>query len=135
MELELIDTQTKVGPYRADLLCRDTNTDSYVAIENQLERADHLHLGQLMTYAAGLDTVNIIWVAQKFNEEHRAALDWLNRITYEKYPSCRKKPTLLLEVRSVSRIPCTHLDDSKNTPHSWSEMVVFKNRLESKRNC
>jgi hypothetical protein len=83
MELELIDTETKVGPYRADLLCRDTNTDSYVLIENQLERTDHLHLGQLMTYAAGLETVNIIWLAQKFNEEHRAALDWLNRITYE----------------------------------------------------
>jgi hypothetical protein len=75
MELELIDTETKVGPYRADLLCRDTITDSYVLIENQLERTDHLHLGQLMTYPAGLDTFNIIWVAQKFYEEHRAALE------------------------------------------------------------
>ena len=83
MELELIETETKVGPYRADLLCRDANTDAYVLIENQLEQTDHLHLGQLMTYAAGLDTVNIIWVAQKFNEEHRATLDWLNRITIE----------------------------------------------------
>jgi hypothetical protein len=52
MELELINTETKVGPYRADLLCRDTNTDSYVLIKNQLERTDHPHLGQLMTYAA-----------------------------------------------------------------------------------
>jgi hypothetical protein len=34
-----------------------------------------------MTYAAGLDAVTIIWIAQKFTEEHRAALDWLNRIT------------------------------------------------------
>ena len=75
MELELIDTETKVGPYRADLLCRDTITDSYVLIENQLERTDHLHFGQLMTYAAWLETFNIIWVAQKFNIEHRAALE------------------------------------------------------------
>ncbi|MEQ9063722.1 MAG: DUF4268 domain-containing protein [Vicingaceae bacterium] len=34
-----------------------------------------------MTYAAGLDAVNIVWIAQRFTEEHRAALDWLNRIT------------------------------------------------------
>ena len=61
--------------FRADLLCRDTITDSYVLIENQLERTDHFHLGQLMTYAAGLETFNIIWVAQKFNEEHRAAIE------------------------------------------------------------
>ncbi len=75
MELELIDTETKVGPYRADLLCRDTITDSYVLIENQLERTDHLHFSQLVTYAAWLETFNIIWVAQKFNKEHRAALE------------------------------------------------------------
>ena len=83
MSLELIETESRVGPFRADLLCRDNNTETYVLIENQLEQTDHLHLGQLMTYAAGLDAVRIIWIAQKFNEEHRAALDWLNRITDE----------------------------------------------------
>ncbi len=85
MDLELVDTEANVGPYRADVLCRDNNTDAYVLIENQLEQTDHLHLGQLMTYAAGLDTVNIIWIAQKFNDQHRAALDWLNRITFEEF--------------------------------------------------
>ena len=48
-----------------------------------MEPTDHIHLGQLMTYAAGLDTVHIIWVAKSFNDEHRAALDWLNQITME----------------------------------------------------
>jgi hypothetical protein len=83
MTLELVETESKVGPFRADLLCRDSNTETYVLVENQLEQTDHLHLGQLMTYAAGLDAVRIIWIAHKFNEEHRAALDWLNRITDE----------------------------------------------------
>ncbi len=40
-----------------------------------------MHLGQLLTYAAGLEAVTIIWVASRFTEEHRAALDWLNNAT------------------------------------------------------
>ncbi|RKY05819.1 MAG: DUF4268 domain-containing protein [Planctomycetota bacterium] len=40
-------------------------------------------MGQLLTYAAGLDAVTIVWVAQRFTEEHRAALDWLNEKTDE----------------------------------------------------
>ena len=39
---------------------------------------------RLMTYAAGLDAVTIVWIAERFSDEHRAALDWLNEITGEK---------------------------------------------------
>lgn len=85
IELEVQAQEERVGPFSADILCKDTINDHYVLIENQLERTDHTHLGQLMTYAAGLDTVTIIWIAQKFTEEHRAALDWLNRITDETF--------------------------------------------------
>lgn len=81
IELEVQSQEESVGPFSADILCKDTLNDHFVLIENQLERTDHTHLGQLMTYAAGLDAVTIIWIAQKFTEEHRAALDWLNRIT------------------------------------------------------
>jgi hypothetical protein len=56
-----------------------------VLIENQIERTDHTHLGQILTYAAGLEAVTVIWVAERFTDEHRAALDWLNEITEEKF--------------------------------------------------
>jgi len=84
IELELTAQEKEVGPFRADILCTDTATEAKVLIENQLERTDHTHLGQLLTYAAGLDTVTVIWVAQRFTDEHRAALDWLNERTDEK---------------------------------------------------
>ena len=80
-ELEVISQEEHVGPFRADILCVDSGTDKLVLIENQLEKTDHNHLGQIMTYAAGLDAVTIIWIAERFTEEHRAAIDWLNRIT------------------------------------------------------
>ncbi len=83
IDLEVQQQEAPVGPFRADILCRNTEDNSLVLIENQLERTDHSHLGQLLTYAAGLDTVTLIWVVQRFTEEHRAALDWLNRITEE----------------------------------------------------
>ena len=83
IELEVQQQEHRVGIFRADILCKDVITDHFVLIENQLERTDHTHLGQLMTYAAGLEAVTIIWIAKSFAEEHRAALDWLNNITDE----------------------------------------------------
>lgn len=57
MELEIEAQEKNVGPFRADILCKDTLDNSWVLIENQLERTDHTHLGQLMTYASGLQAV------------------------------------------------------------------------------
>ena len=87
VELELETTEKFVGPFKADILAKRTDTvdDHYVLIENQLERTDHLHLGQLLTYAAGLKAATIIWVAINFTDEHRAALDWLNEITADSF--------------------------------------------------
>lgn len=82
-DLELESQEKGGGPFRADILCKDMGNDQWVLIENQIERTDHTHLGQLITYAAGLHAVTIVWVAARFTDEHRAALDWLNEITGE----------------------------------------------------
>ncbi len=80
-ELEVKEQEASVGSFSADILCRNTDDDSLVVIENQLEKTNHAHLGQLLTYAAGLEAVTLIWVVKSFREEHRATIDWLNRIT------------------------------------------------------
>ena len=81
MELELVGTEQSVGSFNADILCKNTGADEWVLVENQLDGTDHSHLGQLLTYAAGLHAKTIIWVTRQFREEHRAALDWLNENT------------------------------------------------------
>jgi hypothetical protein len=81
MQLILEAKEKHVGMFRADILACDVHTGHLVLIENQLERTDHGHLGQLLTYAAGLKAVSIVWVSTLFTDEHRAALDWLNEIT------------------------------------------------------
>lgn len=81
LDLELEAQEKNVGPFRADILCKDTASDNWVLVENQLEKTDHTHLGQLMTYASGLKAVTIVWLAKRFTDEHRSALDWLNSIT------------------------------------------------------
>lgn len=81
MDLEIRSAEHPVGDFSLDLIGTDLRTGRSVVIENQLEGTDHRHLGQLITYAAGTDAANVVWVAKAFREEHRAALDWLNSRT------------------------------------------------------
>jgi hypothetical protein len=67
-----------VGSFTVNLLAQ-TDRGRRVVIEPQLEPSDHPHLGQVITYAAGLDVSAVIWIVTRIGEEHRAVLDWLNR--------------------------------------------------------
>ncbi|MDE2126264.1 MAG: DUF4268 domain-containing protein [Armatimonadetes bacterium] len=81
LELELVSTEQAVGPFAADIVCKRRADAQKVVIENQIEKTDHTHLGQIITYAAGLHATTVIWIARQFTDEHRAALDWLNEHT------------------------------------------------------
>ncbi|OUS97342.1 DUF4268 domain-containing protein [Rhodococcus sp. NCIMB 12038] len=80
MSLAVVSTEVWVGDFRLDIHAKDDN-DRSVVIENQLERTDHGHLGQCLVYASGLGASTVVWVAPKFREEFRSALDWLNEHT------------------------------------------------------
>jgi hypothetical protein len=79
MNLELVGTERRVGPYRVDIVAKEG--DQTVVVENQLDGTDHRHLGQLLVYAAGHDADVVVWVARQVTDEHRAVLDWLNAET------------------------------------------------------
>lgn len=119
IELEFIEQEKNVGPFRADILCKSTIDDHYVLIENQLEKTDHTHLGQLLTYAAGLDAVTIVWIAKQFTEEHRAAVDWLNRITDEKFNFFG----IEIEVFKIGNSLPAPLFQIISKPNDWSKSV------------
>lgn len=119
IELELESQEKEVGQFRADILCKDTANNNWVLIENQLERTDHSHLGQLITYAAGLNAVTIVWIAEHFTEEHRAALDWLNERTDEKINLFG----LEIELWQIGDSPVAPKFNIISQPNDWSRTV------------
>lgn len=80
LDLEIIDSNIEedVGSYSCDIIAKDSDSNKTVIIENQFGATDHDHLGKIFTYASGKNASIIIWIAEKFREEHKKALDWLN---------------------------------------------------------
>lgn len=117
--LELEGTEVTVGPYRADIVARMPQDGSLVLIENQLERANLQHLGQMLAYLAGLEAKIVIWVASAFDEAHLSAIRWLNNHTTD--------PFAFFAVRvSVVRIgdsPLAPVFDVIERPNEWDRTV------------
>lgn len=117
MDLELESQEKGVGPFRADIVCKDAADGTLVLIENQLERTDHTHLGQLLTYAAGVDAVTIVWIAERFTEEHRAAMDWLNEHTGERISFFG----LEIELWQIGTSPIAPKFNIVSKPNDWTK--------------
>jgi len=124
IDLELEAQEKAVGPFRADLLCKDIGTGAWVLVENQLERTDHTHLGQLLTYASGLDAVTIVWIAARFTEEHRSTLDWLNKITDDSF----RFFGLEVELWRIGQSPAAPKFNIISKPNDWSRSVAHAAR-------
>lgn len=120
LELELEAQEKAVGPFRADILCKDIGTNAWVLVENQLERTDHSHLGQLLTYASGLEAVTIVWIAARFTEEHRSTLDWLNRITDETFRFFGVE----VELWRIGDSPAAPRFNIVSKPNNWNKLVT-----------
>jgi len=78
--ISILSREEKVGPFKVDLYGED-GSGNKVIIENQLEKTDHTHLGQIITYLTNLEANTAIWIASGPTEEHIKAIDWLNETT------------------------------------------------------
>lgn len=120
IDLQLEAHEKEVGPFRADILCKETRNDHWVLIENQLGRTDHTHLGQLLTYAAGLDAVAIVWIARRIRDEHRAALDWMNDVTDDRANFFG----IEVELWRISDSPVAPKFNIVSKPNEWTKAVT-----------
>jgi hypothetical protein len=85
IQIEPEATEVSVGGFSADIVARDLFDGTRILIENQLEPTDHTHLGQLLTYLAGLEARTVVWISRKLRDEHRAAMEWLNACTDDRF--------------------------------------------------
>ncbi|MBR4902627.1 MAG: DUF4268 domain-containing protein [Victivallales bacterium] len=75
------ETESAVGKYSADILAKEDGSDRKIIIENQYGATNHDHLGKLITYTAGKNAQILIWIVEKADDEHRAAVQWINEHT------------------------------------------------------
>jgi hypothetical protein len=117
--LELTGREVAVGPYAADIEARSKIDGAVVLIENQLEDSDHGHLGQVMTYLAGLKAEVVIWVAQSFREQHLSALRWLNEHTAEGISFFAVR----LRVVRIGTSPLAPIFEVVEKPNTWDRQI------------
>jgi hypothetical protein len=120
MRLEVEGVEVGVAPFWADILALSPEDGARVLIENQLTQTDHRHLGQIMTYLAGLQAQRVVWIATDFSEPHLSAVQWLNEHTAE--------PFAFFAVRiSAVRIgdsPAAPLFEIMAKPNDWDRQVA-----------
>lgn len=120
-------TERAVGRFSADIVGRDEG-NGYVLIENQLEPTDHRHLGQILTYLAGLEgRATVIWIATKVLDEHRAAVDWLNTHTSDQFDFFAVE----LQLWRIGSSPVAPRFHVVAKPNNWSRTVARMAGMDS----
>ena len=103
--LELGESETECSfdnsDFRVDI-STTTKKGERIIIENQLDKTDHKHLGQIMTYMTNMDAKIAVWIATKIRQEHIEVVNWLNEST--------DKDFYLIQLESYQ------IDDSKPAP-------------------
>ncbi len=117
--LELVGQEQGVGRFSADVLALNSETGTKVLVENQLESSDHRHLGQILTYLAGLEAETVVWIARHFWEEHLSAIRWLNQHTDERFSFF----AVQLRVVQIGSSQLAPLFDVLEKPNKWERSL------------
>lgn len=126
MPLELTGQEVRVDTFAADILARNPSDDSIVLIENQLEQTDHTHLGQIMTYLAGLDAQTVIWIAPSFRQPHLSAIRWLNQHTADGFAFFAVKARVV----RIGDSPFAPIFEVVEQPNNWEREIKRKTSTE-----
>lgn len=122
--LELVGTEVAVEAFSADILARNAADNSVVLIENQLETTDHSHLGQIMTYLAGLEAQTVIWIAPSFRAPHLSAIRWLNQHTADGFSFFAVKARVV----QIDDSPLAPIFEIVEKPNDWERAIIAKAR-------
>jgi hypothetical protein len=122
--LELTGKEMPVEDFAADILARNPEDGTVVLIENQLEVTDHTHLGQIMTYLAGLEAQTVIWIAPRFREPHLSAIRWLNEHTEVGFSFFAVR----LRVVRIGDSPLAPVLEVVEKPNDWDRALTEKRR-------
>lgn len=122
IRLELTGQEVQVDTFAADILARNPSDDTVVLIENQLEQTDHTHLGQIMTYLAGLDAQTVIWIAPSFRPAHLSAIRWLNEHTSDGFSFFAVKARVV----RIGDSPLAPIFEVVEEPNDWDREVKKK---------
>ncbi len=120
--LELTGTEVAVESFSADILARNPIDDTVVLIENQLETTDHTHLGQIMTYLAGLEAQTVVWIAPSFRQPHVSAIRWLNEHTADGFSFFAVKARVV----RIGDSPFAPIFEVVEKPDGWGRSLKSK---------
>lgn len=119
LPMEPEGSEVAVEQFSADIVARNPVDGSRVLIENQLENSDHTHLGQVLTYLAGVQAQTVIWVARDFNESHLSAIRWLNDHTADPFAFFAVR----VRVVRIADSPLVPLFEVLERPSAWDRNV------------
>ena len=124
--IEPDDSEVSVDGFSADVLAVFPANGSRVVIENQLENTDHNHLGQILSHMARLEAQTAIWVAREFQQDHLAAIRWLNINTADDFDffGVRVRAVRIGEFPA----PIAPVFEVLEKPHNWDRRVQLLNR-------
>jgi len=123
---ENVETEQRLDRYFVDITAEESVTGRKIIVENQLEKTDHKHLGQLLTYASSFDASLIIWVVTDATEEHKRAIEWFNDHMDDEI-------SFFLVKVECYRIGNSNIAPKFNVivePNSWSKIISNSTKID-----
>lgn len=121
------EIEADVGDFHADIVAKEAGyEDRRIIIENQYEQTNHDHLGKIITYAAGKDAKVLIWIVEEGRDEHRAAIQWLNKNLNDDISAFLVKIEIIRIDDSKPAITFTILEQ----PNNWARMESSKAKTQ-----